>query len=104
MVLVKTVLPISVGYLLVTFDNNEQKIVDIKPHMKGVLEKLRDPEFFKQVFVDPELETVCWPGELDLDPDNLYKQGVDFNRIIEIASEIKAGTITYDQKNKQERA
>ncbi|GMA63707.1 hypothetical protein GCM10025859_41470 [Alicyclobacillus fastidiosus] len=45
--------------------------------MKGVLEQLREKKFFEQFYIDPELGTVTWPGELDLDPHNLYKQGVD---------------------------
>ncbi|WP_066255495.1 DUF2442 domain-containing protein [Neobacillus drentensis] len=108
MVLVKKVIPTSDGWLLITFDNGEQKFVDIKPHMKGILEKLKDPEFFKQVFVDLELETVSWPGELDLDPDNLYKQGIN-TRIIKnlfyfLSDENTAGKITYDQNDRRERA
>ncbi len=65
------------GWLLLDFDNGERKIVDLRPIMKGVLEPLRENEFFEQVSIDPELGTVTWPGELDLDPDNLYKQGID---------------------------
>ncbi|MDN4605909.1 DUF2442 domain-containing protein [Sporosarcina highlanderae] len=87
MVLVKSVKPLPDGWLYITFDNEEKKIVDIKPHMKGVLEKLKDSEFFKQVFVDPELESVSWPEEIDLDPDNLYKQGINIG-VIENLSKI----------------
>lgn len=105
MVLIKSVKPITDGWLYVTFDNDDQKIVDIKPHMNGVLAKLKDPDFFKKVFVDPELATVSWPGELDLDPDNLYKQGISISLINTILSEENsAGTLTYDQNNRRERA
>ncbi len=38
----------------------------------GVLEPLRDPEFFAKVFV--EHGTVAWPGEIDLAPDTLYRE------------------------------
>jgi hypothetical protein len=108
MVLVKSVKPMIDGWLFITFDNKEQKIVDIKPLMKGVLEKLKDPEFFKQVYVDPELETVSWPGELDLDPDNLYRQGVkpnisiikDLSSGAGITTYDSAGFITYNQNNR----
>ena len=103
MVLVKSVIPIIDGWLFVTFDNDEQKIVDIKPHMNGILEKLKNPEFFKQVFVDPELETVSWPGELDFDPDNLYKQGIDIINIINIIKG-SAGKIIYDQNDSRAKA
>jgi hypothetical protein len=108
MVFVKKVKPTTDGWLFVTFDNGEQKFVDIKPHMKGILEMLKDPEFFKQVFVDPELETVSWPGELDLDPDNLYRQGINTNIIKNLfyilSDENSAGKITYGQNDHRERA
>ncbi len=37
----------------------------------GVLEPLSDPEFFAQVFVNPETGTLTWPGNLDLAPEPL---------------------------------
>jgi hypothetical protein len=57
------------GWLLLDFDNGERRFVDIRPAMKGILEKLKDPEFFKKVTVDEELGTISRPGDLDLDPD-----------------------------------
>lgn len=83
------------GWLLLDFDNNERKFVDIKPVMKGVLEQLGDPQFFEQVYIDQELGTVTWPGELDLDPDNLYKQGIDVKEIKILAQYDDSGTATW---------
>ena len=40
--------------------------------MIGVLAPLRDPEFFKRVYVDHG--AVAWPGEIDLAPDAMYKE------------------------------
>lgn len=40
----------------------------------GVLTPLADPEFFKQVYVDPGSQTITWPGELDLAPEPLYAE------------------------------
>ena len=40
----------------------------------GVLTPLADPDFFKQVHVDPESRTITWPGELDLAPEPLYAE------------------------------
>jgi uncharacterized protein DUF2442 len=37
---------------------------------------LQDPQFFAQVRVDPEVETVVWPNGYDMDPDVLI-WGVD---------------------------
>jgi hypothetical protein len=38
----------------------------------GVFAPLQDPAYFAQVRVNPELGTICWPNEADLDPDVLY--------------------------------
>jgi hypothetical protein len=37
-----------------------------------VFDPLRDPAWFAQVRVDPELGTVVWPNGADLDADVLY--------------------------------
>jgi len=38
-----------------------------------VFQPIRDDRsFFEQVRVNPESETIEWPGEVDLDPDVLY--------------------------------
>jgi Protein of unknown function (DUF2442) len=76
------------GWLLIDFTNGSKKFVDTKPHMKGILEKLKDPEFFSKVYVDDELTTINWLGELDLDPDQLHREGIDLHeikKIIEVA-------------------
>jgi hypothetical protein len=78
------VIPRLYGWLLLEFDNGDTRFVDIKPSMRGHLEKLKDPNFFKRVVVDKELGTITWPGEIDLDPDNLYIQGIDSKDIEEL--------------------
>lgn len=40
----------------------------------GVLEPLRDAEFFGQVTVDPEWGCLAWPGDIELDPDVMYSR------------------------------
>ena len=39
---------------------------------RGIFAPLRDPAYFAQVRVNPELGTIYWPNEADLDPDVLY--------------------------------
>lgn len=59
--------------LEVTFDDGAVRQVDIEPVLWGeVFEPLRDPEFFAQVTVDPEIGTVVWPNGADLAPEFLY--------------------------------
>jgi hypothetical protein len=38
----------------------------------GIFEPLQDFDYFAQVRVNPELGTIEWPNEADLDPDVLY--------------------------------
>jgi len=74
--------PMADGFVICDFNTGETKLVDIRPSMKGVLEKLKDPEFFKQVYVDETAGTIAWPDELHLDPETLYDRGVEFNQVV----------------------
>lgn len=39
---------------------------------RRVFEPLRDPGYFRQVRVHPELFVICWPNGADIDSDVLY--------------------------------
>lgn len=60
--------------LYLRFEDGAEGVVDLAPVLsfRGVFEPLRDPAYFAQVRVDPELGTVAWPNGADLDPDVLY--------------------------------
>jgi hypothetical protein len=75
------VLPFAKGWLLCEFDNGESRFVDIKPSMKGLLDKLHNADEFSKVYIDLEAGTVAWPGEIHIDPDTLYDRGVQINEI-----------------------
>ena len=47
--------------------------LDLMPLLQftGVFEPLRDPEFFAQVRVNPDIGTIVWPNGADLCPDVL---------------------------------
>ncbi|WP_449355422.1 DUF2442 domain-containing protein [Virgibacillus natechei] len=83
------VVPDLEGWLLLDFDDHTRKLVNINPYMDGVLAKLKDQTFFAEVFVDEELQTVSWPGELDLDPDNLYENGIDVEMVKDLVQAVK---------------
>jgi hypothetical protein len=56
------------------FEDGVEGVIDLTPVLsfRGVFQPLRDPAYFAQVRVDPELGSVVWPNGADLDPDVLY--------------------------------
>ena len=60
--------------LQLEFEDGVKGVIDLAPHLTflGVFEPLRDPAYFAEVRVDPDLGTVAWPNGADLDPDVLY--------------------------------
>lgn len=61
-------------YILeVVFENNTRKIIDFAPVLHGEMYgPLFDPEFFKLVKLDDEVQTLVWPNGADFDPSTLY--------------------------------
>lgn len=68
---VKTVTPLPEYRLLLSFENGEERLFDLKPYLdKGVFIRLRNPSAFKLAKV--VAGSVEWPGEIDLSYDTLY--------------------------------
>ena len=66
--------PLEPYALDVVFSDGTEKRVNIEPLLWGpVFEPVRDPEHFKQVYVDDVLKTVAWPSGADLAPEALYE-------------------------------
>lgn len=64
--------------LLVTFDNGEKKIKDMKPYLeKGVFQKLKDKDFFKSVKI--AFGTISWGDKIDLCADSVYESSIPYN-------------------------
>ena len=65
-------------YILeLTFADGLKTQIDFKSKIaarEGVFAPLRNVQFFSQVRVDPEIGTIVWPNDVDLDPDILYSQ------------------------------
>ncbi len=63
------------GYKLrLRFDDGVEGIVDISKIIEftGVFTPLQDPDYFAKVRVNPDLGTIQWENEADLDPVVLY--------------------------------
>ena len=60
--------------LRVAFDDGTSQVVDLEPVLYGELYgPLRDPDFFRQVRLDPEVKTLVWPNGADFDPYVLHE-------------------------------
>lgn len=67
--------PLEGFQIRATFSDGAVKEIDLSELIGkgGVFASIRDRrEIFEQVKVNPESQTVEWPGEVDLDPDVLY--------------------------------
>ncbi len=74
---VSSVRHIKAYRLELTFKNGERAELDFRKRIVGrggVFKQLEDIDFFKQVFVDPEIGTLVWPNEVDFCPDVLYSE------------------------------
>lgn len=63
------------GYrLFLRFEDGAEGEVDVAKmvQFEGVFAPLAERDFFLQVRVNPEIGTICWPNDADLDPDVLY--------------------------------
>lgn len=60
----------------VLFNNGQQGVADLSELVvgEGVFAPLQDPTLFAQVQVDDELETLVWPGGVDVAPEFVYYQ------------------------------
>ena len=69
---VKAVKPQDDYKLLLTFENDEQRIFDMKPHLDfgPVFQALKDPAMFNSVRVC--FKTIAWANDADIDPEILY--------------------------------
>lgn len=58
--------------LMLTFDNGEVKIKDMKPYLdKGVFKKLKDINIFNNVKI--RFGTISWENDIDMCADSLYE-------------------------------
>ena len=67
--------PLEKYKLLITFDNNEQRIFDLEPYLNdSFFAPLRNPLIFNSVKVNHI--SVEWPGGIDMCPDELYYNSI----------------------------
>jgi hypothetical protein len=72
------VAPLDDYKLFLRFDNNEERIFDVRPYLKdSYFKPLNNIGIFKTVKIN-EL-TIEWAGDIDICPDELYFNSVKKN-------------------------
>jgi hypothetical protein len=57
------------------FNTGDHRLFDARPYLqRGVFSRLTDVSLFKQAYV--ALDTVCWPGNLDIAPETLFDRSI----------------------------
>lgn len=65
------VIPRDEYVLELWFNTGDHRLFDARPYLqKGVFTRLQNIDLFKQAYV--ALDTVCWPGDLDIAPETLF--------------------------------
>jgi hypothetical protein len=73
---------VSAFELSLEFSDGVVKRVDLSGELHGeVFEPLKDPQFFKRVFVNPETGTIEWPNGADFAPEFLYEIGQEIKQV-----------------------
>ncbi|MDA1087997.1 MAG: DUF2442 domain-containing protein [Verrucomicrobia bacterium] len=84
------------GYaLLLTFDDDSVRRVDLECHLDGeIFEPLGDIEQFRTAHLNQDIDTVVWANGADMSPDFLYEisEPVDGTPLRKMAE----GRATYD--------
>jgi len=67
--------PLQEYQLLLTFENGEKRIFDMKPYLdKGIFKELKDEKMFRSVRVS--FDSIEWSNQADIDPEVLYEESV----------------------------
>jgi len=71
---ITAVKPLDNYCLHIVFEDDIEGTVNIREIVEftGIFSPLENLDYFSRVSVNPELGTICWPNDADLDPDVLY--------------------------------
>ncbi|MCL2040213.1 MAG: DUF2442 domain-containing protein [Bacteroidetes bacterium] len=73
---IKAVVPQNDYTLLLTFENDEQRVLDMKPYLEigHIFRALKDKKMFNTVRVS--FRTIAWENNADLAPEILYNSSI----------------------------
>ncbi len=64
--------------LLLTFEDEKSKLVDLKDHLEGeIFAPLKNITYFKKIMLNQDLDTIMWENGADVSPDFLYDIGYE---------------------------
>ncbi|MBW8003273.1 MAG: DUF2442 domain-containing protein [Planctomycetes bacterium] len=67
--------PLDNFKLLLTFENHENRIFDVKPYLSlGIFKELNNPNIFNTVRIS--FDSIEWINSADIDPEILYRDSV----------------------------
>ncbi len=70
-----SVVPLKNYKIRVVFEDGVEGLSDLSALVgRGVFARFADDGYFNQAFINPETNTVTWPGDLDICPDSLYEE------------------------------
>lgn len=60
--------------LEIVFEDGKKGRVDLRDYANegGIFGKLADLKYFKKVYVNKNIGTICWPNGADIAPETLY--------------------------------
>ena len=68
--------PLEDYQLLLTFENGEKRVFDMKPYLdKGIFQELKDKKIFRTVRVS--FDSIEWINHADIDPEILYQRSTN---------------------------
>jgi hypothetical protein len=70
---IKDVQPLADYQLLLTFENGEKRVFNMKPYLEvGIFKELKDLKMFNSVKIN--FDSVEWANQADFDPEVLYQK------------------------------
>lgn len=73
---IKDVKPLENYTLLLTFNNGEKRIFDVKPYLEHkIYKRLKNKELFNKVHIIYDY-TIAWNNEIDMCPDSIYRDSI----------------------------
>ena len=66
------------------FNTGDHRWFDVRPYLeRGDFRRLKDEALFRQAHV--ALDTVCWPGGLDIAPETLFDRSVPVEEAVHLS-------------------